>query len=37
MFGLGAWSFHTMAATGIGGAIKGLPGISPSARVSLPG
>jgi hypothetical protein len=31
MFGLGAWSFHTMAATGIGGAIKF------GARVSLPG
>jgi hypothetical protein len=31
MFGLGAWSFHAMAATGIDGAIK------VGARVSLPG
>jgi len=31
MFGLGAWSFHAMAATSIGGAIK------VGARVNLPG
>jgi hypothetical protein len=38
MFGLGAWSFHAMAATSIGGAIKGLPAsTAPSARVNLPG
>jgi hypothetical protein len=32
MFGLGAWSFHTMTATGIGVPVKGCPGQQPGAN-----